>query len=437
VTDVDHRSRPAPRTVPRWLTTRWALWCGFVVTHLWLAFVSLNGDRHPLGDVTLVYLPWMQHGFATGHWVGLDLPWVYPILALLPMLLAFVLGPADYAITWLVLVMVLDAVAFGFLIGWRRPTPRVAAAWWWLGFLVLLGPIAVSRLDTVTVPFAIVGLLFVASRPRVAAAILTTATWIKVWPAALVLALVVAAKARWRILIAAVVSSAVIACVAVVLGGGSQLLSFVSQQSTRGLQIEAPVSTLWLWQAFAGVRHAHVYYDTAMLTFQVDGDGAAAASALMTPLLGIVIVTIVLLAVLRVLGHAPTASLLPALSLALITAFIAFNKVGSPQYLAWLAAPIVLGLVLSAAGGTSFRVPAILGVVLAALTQVIYPWFYDGVLALDPLMLFVLTVRNLLLFVLLGWAVTAVWTSGRENARTGNAHERDRLEDVGHIARRE
>ena len=172
-------------------------------------------------------------------------------------------------------------------------------------------------------------------------------------------------------------------------------------------------------------------------TFQVDGDGAAAVSALMTPLLGIVIVTIVLLAVLRVLGHAPTASLLPALSLALITAFIAFNKVGSPQYLAWLAAPIVLGLVLSAAGGGSFRVPAILGVVLAALTQVIYPWFYDGVLALDPLMLFVLTVRNLLLFVLLGWAVTAVWTSGRENARTGNAHERDRLEDVGHIARRE
>jgi uncharacterized membrane-anchored protein len=52
-------------------------------------------------------------------------------------------------------------------------------------------------------------------------------------------------------------------------------------------------------------------------------------------------------------------------------------------------------------------------------------------------MLFVLTVRNLLLFVLLGWAVTAVWASGREKARTGNARERDRLEDVGHIARRE
>jgi len=437
VTDVDHRSRPARRTVPRWLTTRGTLWCGFVVTHLWLAFVSLNGDRHPLGDVTLVYLPWMQHGVATGHWVGLDLPWVYPILALLPMLLAFVFGPSGYAITWLVLVTVLDAVAFGFLTGWRRPAPRVAAAWWWLGFIVLLGPIALSRLDTVTVPFAIVGLLFVASRPKMAAAILTVATWIKVWPAALVLALVVAVKARWRILAAAVVTSAVIACLAVFLGGGSQLLSFVTQQSTRGLQIEAPVSTLWLWQACAGVRHAHVYYDSAMLTFQVDGDGAAAVSALMTPLLGIVIVTIVLLAVLRVLGRAPVAELLPPLSLALVTAFIAFNKVGSPQYLTWFAAPIILGLVLSTAGGASFRAPAILGAVLAALTQVIYPWFYDGVLALEPLMLFVLTVRNLLLFVLLGWAVAAIWRAGRENARAGNARERDRLEDVGHIARRE
>ncbi len=398
----------------RWSSSRWVLWSALVAVHLWLSFVNLVGYSHPLGDVTLVYLPWIHQGFDTHHWVGIDAPWVYPILALVPMLLAWILGPHDYAFTWLALVTVLDAIAFGFLIGWRREARNTTAAWWWLGFLLLLGPIAVARLDTVTVPLSIVGLLLVASRPRAAAAILTVGAWIKVWPAALVLALVVVMKERWRILSSALVSSVVVACAAVVVGGGSQLLSFVTQQSARGLQIEAPVSTLWLWQALAGTGHAHIYYDVGMLTFQLAGDGVPAVSVLMTPVLALAVATIVLCAVAAVLARASVSELLPSLALALVCAFIAFNKVGSPQYLSWLAAPIILGLVRARVEGSqSFRVPAILAAALAALTQLIYPWFYDDLLALSPVLLVVLTARNLLLFVLLGWAMKAVWRSRR------------------------
>lgn len=416
-----------PGRQSHWTSSRWALWSGLILVHAWLSFVNLYDVEHPLGDVTRVYRTWMQQGFDTHSWVGLNVPWVYPILAIVPMLIAWMFGPENYAFTWLALVIVLDAVAFGFLIGWFREVRHAAAAWWWLGFLVLLGPIAVARLDTITVPLAILGMLWAASRPRAAAVILTIAVWIKVWPGALLFALVIAARARWRILTAAVLCSVVIVGLVFILGNGSTVLSFVTQQSNRGLQVEAPVSTPWMWLAFAGQRHAEVYYDPGLMTYQIQGDGTAAVSALMTPLLALVVLVLALLAVSAVRRGATTLELLPALTLALVSAFIAVNKVGSPQYFTWLAVPIIVGLVVSRSeGGRSFRVPAGLAAALAGLTQLIFPWFYDELLALNSVLLVLLTARNLLIFVLLGWAVVALCDSARE--RSGNALQHERLE---------
>ena len=88
---------------------------------------------------------------------------------------------------------------------------------------------------------------------------------------------------------------------------------------------------------------------------------------------------------------------------------ILFNKVGSPQFVTWLAVPIVLGLSTAATGrGTSFRFPAALALVIAGLTQLIYPYLYDQLLALNVWMLLVLSVRNLLYLALLVWAVLSM-----------------------------
>ena len=41
---------------------------------------------------------------------------------------------------------------------WMGPAARaVVVGWWWVGFLLLLGPIALGRIDSVTVPIAMVG----------------------------------------------------------------------------------------------------------------------------------------------------------------------------------------------------------------------------------------------------------------------------------------
>jgi hypothetical protein len=396
------------------------VWIAFILVHLWLGLLNLYAPGLPLGDVTNVYRYWMDLGVGNHYWVGIDTAWVYPIVAIVPMLVSIAFGQALVASTWLTMIMLLNAIALGVLTGWGRSRTHIAIAWWWVAFLLLLGPIALGRIDSVTVPMAIVGVLVLASRPRAAAVILTIATWIKVWPAAILVSVVIAAKARVRVLVAAVATSAVIIAIALFLGSGANVFSFITEQTGRGLQIEAPISTFWLWQAFAGVPGTSVYYDREILTYQVQGNGVDAASSVMTPILAIVVLAIAVLGILAARNRAPVTEVLPSLVLALVTAFIAFNKVGSPQYITWLAVPVILGLATSAAGhGRSFRTPATLAIVLAVLTQLLYPYLYIWLVYVNPVMLIVLTARNLLLFVLLGWAVTSLW----QVARPGSVHE--------------
>ena len=384
------------------------LWAGFAVVHGLLVWLCLVAPGWPLGDVEMVYRRWAEDAASGGFIVGIDIDFVYPILAFVPILAALAFGPAFYAVSWLGIVTLLDAAAFAFLIdsGSRR---AVRAAWWWLGFLLLLGPIALARIDSITVPLVVIALLWLARRPLWGTALLTVAAWVKVWPVAAFAAVFVVSKARWRLLAAAAGTSAAIVAIALALGSGLHVFSFISTQAARGIQIESPVSIIWLWQAAFKVPGAYIYYDRDILTYQVTGNGIDVAIALMTPVLALAALAVLLLGWLAVRGKADYVRLLPPLVLALVVTLIAFNKVGSPQFMGWLAAPVVLGLVLR---GAAWRTPAVLVAVMAALTQVVYPYLYDWLLAAHPLMVVMLTVRNLLEFVLLGWALREIWMLG-------------------------
>jgi len=395
------------------LSSHLLLWCGFVLVHVWLGLLNLVGPGIPLGDVVYTYRYWMDLAFVQQYWVGIDGVWVYPIVALVPMLMAFIFGPAMYGAAWLTLVMLLNAAAFGLLTGWGQGRERLGVAWWWLVFLAALGPIALGRIDSITIPLAIIGMLLLSTRPRIAALLLVIATWIKVWPAALLAAIVVASRQRLTAVWVAVAASAAIVATALALGSGLNVFSFITQQTGRGLQVEAPVSTLWLWQAFAGVPGAYVYYDQGILTYQIAGVGTDVAASVMTPLLAVVALAVVALGVLAVRRGASTVDVLAPLTLGLVVALIAFNKVGSPQFVSWLAVPVIVGLWAAHAGSSvSFRVPAVLVLVIAAFTQLFYPVLYPYLLGLDPLLLVAITARNLLYFVLLAWAIGELWVLG-------------------------
>lgn len=408
----------APATDRRLLTSPVALWGGFVAVHVFVGILALAAPGPRLGDVSTVYLPWAlqaQHGSVP----GIDSPWVYPVVAIVPIMLPLIAGAQHYVAAWLLLVVLADAAAFAVLVASRR-LPHALAAWWWLGFTLLLGPVAIARLDTLCVPLVILGLLALARHPRTAAVLLTIGTWVKVWPAAVLAAVAVASGRRRLIVGTAAIASGAIAAAALLLGAGGNLLSFVTAQADRGLQVESPVGTVWMWQAALQRPGSFVYYDRALNTFQVTGPGITAAIGLMSPLLLCVVVAVLLVGVRAVWLSTPrrdevatgaVARVLPPrvlapLALALVSALIAVNKVGSPQYMLWLVPAVVLGVAVSP---RAWLTPAILVAALAGLTQVFYPYLYLDLLGLNPLLLGVLTLRNLLLFLVLAWAIVRLW----------------------------
>ncbi|RLP76090.1 DUF2029 domain-containing protein [Mycetocola tolaasinivorans] len=387
------------------LTPYWAI---FVLVHLWAFWLALTSSGYPLGDVTIVYLPWSQQAVSGGSIVGIDVPWVYPVLALLPMIPPLAFGPELYAVGWLVMCSVLNAIAYAVLLGNGRSIVRKRAAVWWMAFIVVLGPIVMGRIDAVTVPMAIIALLVLARHPLVASVILSIATWMKIWPAAAIGAALLVLRQRKDVLMGGIYTTLAVLLSALVIGGFPSVLSFITQQTGRGIQIEAPVAVPYLWIASLG-GNAELYYDRDILTYQVRGDGIEMLSAVMTPLLVLTVALIALLAWRAQRSRTGTLRILPVVVLALVTAMIAVNKVGSPQFMVWLIAPIVFGLVMTA---DRFRFPAMLALVLGVLTQLFYPYFYGSLLRAEMWAVVVITLRNIGTLVLLVWCVRELWRLG-------------------------
>lgn len=389
-----------------------ALWCAFVLMHLVTAWLGWVYPNQPMGDVVLVYEPWASSALGGGSIVGITETWVYPQLALLPMLLAAglaapfvaVLGVSGaYLVGWATLVLVLDAVAFGVLVGRAPSRARRAAAWFWCAALLLLGPIALYRIDAITVPLAVIGGLWLASRPVVAAALLTIGAWIKIWPGALVLAAVVALRARLRVLLTAILVSGAVVVALLVLGADTEILGFLTEQTGRGLQIEAVAATPFLWLAAAGA--ARIEYSFEILTFQITAPGVETVAAVLTPLMVVCVLAVTGIGAVKAVRGASFARLFPPLALTLVVLLIVTNKVGSPQFQTWLIAPVILWVVLDRVRA---RVPVVVVLALCLLTCLVYPLGYDALLRADALAVGVLTVRNALLLVLLVLGVRAV-----------------------------
>ncbi|MBT1546855.1 glycosyltransferase 87 family protein [Curtobacterium aurantiacum] len=403
------------RTSNRWLELAGFV-LAFVAVHGFLWWLTLVSANLPLGDVTITYSRWIETGRTADFWVGIDGAWVYPILAIVPMAAAALGGVESIGTGWLVLMVLLDAAACAFLWRFRARvgSSGVRVVWWWLLFLLALGPIALGRIDTVATVSALVGVTFVASRPAVASALFTAGAWTKVWPAALVAVLLLVRRGHRRgVLAGALVLSALIVLVDVLWGGAPYLLSFVGEQTGRALQIESPLATPFMWAAAFGADGAAVFYNQEILTFEVSGAGTSAAAAVSTPLMAAVVVAGVVLALWAAHRGARRAELAPVLALLFVAALIATNKVGSPQYIGWFAVPIVWGLAAGAPSARRFVPIAVLALPMALLTQLVYPGYYDQVLGVQPWILVVLTLRNVLEVAILVWSVVVLVRMGR------------------------
>ncbi len=409
---VDHRLgrlvTPARR---EWLRSPRTLLLGFLGLHTLFLFALLPTilTGRVLGDLPL-YRVWAEQALRNGVWQGIDVEWVYPIGALVPVVLADVAGPLLYQLLWFLMTMALNATAIGILTDWGRNRGGYKAAWFWLAFSLVLSPVGLLRLEGLSAPLVIMGLVLLARRPVIAAALLTIATWIKVWPAAVLLAVVAASRRRLSVIVTGAAISVGIALAVWAAGGLRFLTGFVTMQSDRALQLEAPVTTPWVWLAAMGHHGTTIYQNQAIATREVSGPGTTLVAALMTPVMFLAMAAIFVLVLLALRRSRDNAQLVLLGALALVSTFVVFNKVGSPQYMLWIAPVVAVGV---AHDWARWRVPAYLMLVIGGLTTLIFPIFYLPLVHGDAGALLLLTLRNGLLMVMLGWSVLGLWRTAR------------------------
>jgi len=407
-----------------------------------LAFVALHSifllallpsmlAGRTMGDLPL-YRIWAELGLNHGVWQGISVEWVYPIGALLPITLAALGGPLLYGLLWFLMTVTLNGVAISALTSNLRRRAGYQAAWAWLLFSFLLSPVGLLRLEGLTAPLVITGLVFLASRPVLAGALLSVATWIKVWPAAVLLAVVAASRRRITVFVTGTIVTVIVAAMVWILGGLKFISGFVAMQSDRALQLEAPVTTPWVWLAAIGHQHTTIYENFVISTREVTGPGTSVVASLMTPLMlvGVLGVLVLILLALRRTTDAPGLLLLGAL--ALVATFVVFNKVGSPQYMLWIAPIVTVGV---AHDWRQWRTPAYLMAIIALLTTLVFPLFYLPLIRGDAAAVALLTGRNALLIVLFLWTVRVLWNMARAPLGV-QARRRVRISQMLNVVRR-
>ena len=374
------------------------------LVHLWALTASkLFPDAISFGDLSLYDYWAYQVDNGTGVY-GLVSEWVYPALAFVPIWIAGALNLVSYEVSWLAVVFVLNTAAVLLLV--RRESnggvfTGTKASWAFLSALLFLGPVAVSRIDSVSAALAILGLVAInRNTTGIAAALFTIAGWIKIWPVALFVAMIAVFKKRLQAITVATIISASIIGIGL-LAGGTKVFGFVLQQQERGIQIESVMATPWMWLAKFG--SANIFFDDSILTNQISGPSVQELAAVSNYLLFIALAITVLLAIRAVRAGRNRTQVFALAALTGVLDLIVFNKVGSPQFMIWLAVPLV-GLVFF--GINKSKVALAMGSAILLLTQLVYPVFYIELLGLEIMPLVLLTVRNLLLVALLIWANT-------------------------------
>lgn len=370
-----------------------------VVTVVVMAIVGASPDL--TGDVAL-YRD-VSARVLRGEVPYRDFDLEYPILSIVPMLLPrFALGSGDVdlaaydgafvlmnaALTGL-LALVLGRFA---LVTVGRPQ-RVLALFALL--IALTAHLVAWRYDVAPALLSSMGLLaLVLGRPTLAGGLIGVGIATKLYPAVLVPIGLVWLLGQGRrsesvSFASAATAAAVVPFLPLVLLAPDATTGFLAFQAGRGFQIESVTAGLLELGSMLGVTPVGIEF--AFKTYQV----TSPLIPLLVPLQAVVTVGLQLaLAALmwlhiRTNPHADRSSrCLVAFSLAALVAFMVTNKVLSPQHLVWVVAiaPMIAG-----------RAVPLLVAGAAAISVLVFPMLYEGLIGLDPAVVVMVNARNAML----------------------------------------
>ncbi|HEX8509827.1 MAG TPA: glycosyltransferase family 87 protein [Propionibacteriaceae bacterium] len=400
---------------------------GWVLTRLLILIVLATLERFVVGDVNYY---WGKISALSQVGLAQTLnEYPTPVAWLLWLPYAAAGGSRPGNLVAFVLFMLLLDAAFTWAL-WRRRRRRDHALNFWLMFVLLIGPLCYLRFDMLPAVLAGGALLAARRRPWVTGALTGLGAAVKLWPALLIPAFAAHRPDRRTAGWAFVGVGFGLALVSLLAGGWRRLLSPLTWQSGRGLQIESVWATpLMLARAVAPERWA-----VSMSRFQAyeifgGGVGVLLRISDVVTLLGLLVIAALWVRAFR--RQQPSALAVGLVILGTVAVMTVTNKTLSPQYLLWLGGPMAAMLILvrDESAEQRFRVRGLGNqlLVLALLTHLVYPLLYDGLLGRQGhFMVVVATVmtalRNLALVLftvevcILAWRALAPSRSGAANA---------------------
>jgi hypothetical protein len=378
----------------------------------------------------------------------------YPTPALFFLYIPYILGLGSargYIIAFVLVMVALDA-AFTYSLWLKSGHMRGLAVIFWTSFLGLIGPVAYLRFDLVTSVLCGWALMFLMRHHAwMAGVMIGLGASFKLWPALLWGALCGSDKKHnLKVTFGIGLTGATLAGISLLWGGWDRLLSPLSYQTDRGLQVESVWATVPMLLRAAG-QGDFVVAISRYQAFEVWGTSTSfwASAADVAALVGYAVIAAASLAfALRGRGRMMESC---ALVLLFITVLIVANKTFSPQYVIWLGAPAAAmftvlgggdeppstgtlhrytqpasGLQTVARGTNTYAADwrhvkriAIIILVVCGLTTVIFPIGYGALvneagdwvlLSVRGLLTCVLALRNTLVVALLVELVRWVWS---------------------------
>lgn len=377
---------PAPVAPPQSVTGRdrlpavalAAFWLGSRVLLIWIWLVA---EFIATGDVRYYFSKIANLGT-----VGLDQTFYeYPTPVTWVLSIPYLASGGSelgYLIAYVGFMIIIDA-AFTIAL-WRAGGDRPGrAVYFWLIFVVCIGPLTYLRFDLIPAVLAGGALLALRRFPALSGVLTGFGAAVKLWPALLIAALAAPRSARRPALIGFAAAGVGLAVISLVAGGWQRLISPLAWQSGRGLQIEA----LWatpLMLARIGDPTTWTIDMSRFQAFEVFGPGNEAMIIVsnLATVIGLGVIIALCVRAFRA-GGQPSALGIGLLMIAIVAVMIVTNKTFSPQYLLWLGGPVAALGVLHRGDRPLLDRLGVTVLVLAVLTHLIYPvLYYQGLL--DP-----------------------------------------------------
>lgn len=340
----------------------------------------------------VVWILWLPYGASLGNRVG-------------------------YLVAFIIFMLALDAL-FTYAL-WRSAGRRHDTAIdFWLIFVPLIGPLSYLRFDMLPAVLAGGALLAARRKPWVTGALTGLGAAIKLWPALLIGAFMSYRADRRPAGIAFVVVGFGLALISLIFGGWLRLISPLTWQSDRGLQIES----IWATPLMLARAVKPDYWTVDMSRYQayeIFGSGVEAWVMIsnIATLFGLALIILLTIRAFRYDGSTPVA--IGFVIVAIVAIMTITNKTLSPQYLLWLGGPMAALLAFrpQALPGEQPAINRMAGqlLILALLTQLVYPLLYDSYLGLQGHVMIIIAtivtaIRNL---ALVAFTVEACWLAWR------------------------